>query len=52
MKKVDSFLFVESRIIYNFMGSAGQCKVVKKNKKVSELHRPRIINIAYAYQSL
>ena len=34
MKKVDSFLLVESKIIYNFMGSAGQCKVVKKNKKV------------------
>ena len=29
MKKGDSFLFVESKIIYNFMGSAGQCKVVK-----------------------
>ena len=34
MKKGDSFLFVESKIIYNFMGSAGQCKVVKQNKKV------------------
>ena len=45
MKKVDSFLLVESKIIYNFMGSAGQCKVVKKNKKEFELHRPRIINI-------
>ena len=52
MKKVDSFLFVESKMIYNFMGSAGQCTVVKKNKKKYELHRPRIINIAYAYQSL
>ena len=30
MTKIDCFLFVMS--FYNFMGSAGQCKVVKKNK--------------------